>query len=52
VVSPETVAPGSRPVIITSLQGTSAEEGESARFQCRVTGDGKDQPFALNKCGT
>ncbi|KTF71343.1 hypothetical protein cypCar_00035221, partial [Cyprinus carpio] len=39
VVSPDTVAPVSPPVIITSLQDTSAEEGESARFQCRVSGD-------------
>lgn len=52
MVSPDTVAPVSPPVIITSLQGTSAEEGESARFQCRVTGDGKAQPFALNNCET
>lgn len=41
VVSPDTGAPLSPPVIISPIQHTSAAEGGSARFQCRVSGEGK-----------
>uniref|UniRef100_A0A8C2C167 Ig-like domain-containing protein n=1 Tax=Cyprinus carpio TaxID=7962 RepID=A0A8C2C167_CYPCA len=34
-----------------NVEDTSAEEGESARFQCRVSGDGKTQSCELNNCG-
>ncbi|MCI4378776.1 hypothetical protein PGIGA_G00219550 [Pangasianodon gigas] len=39
VVSPDTGAPLSPPVIISPIQHTSATEGGSARFQCRVSGE-------------
>lgn len=41
VVSPDTGAPLSPPVIISPIQHTSAPEGGSARLQCRVSGEGK-----------
>ncbi|KAF5903363.1 titin-like isoform X4, partial [Clarias magur] len=39
VVSPDTGAPLSPPVFISPIQHTSAAEGGSARFQCRVSGE-------------
>ncbi|KAL7882204.1 hypothetical protein AOLI_G00090530 [Acnodon oligacanthus] len=39
VVSPDTGAPLSPPVIISPIKNTSTKEGASARFQCRVTGE-------------
>ncbi|XP_051980649.1 titin-like, partial [Xyrauchen texanus] len=39
VVSPDTGAPLSPPVVISPIRNTSANEGESARFQCRVSGE-------------
>ncbi|XP_051566259.1 titin-like [Myxocyprinus asiaticus] len=39
VVSPDTGAPLSPPVVISPLRNTSANEGEFARFQCRVSGE-------------
>ncbi|KAK7169443.1 hypothetical protein R3I93_005419 [Phoxinus phoxinus] len=39
VVSPDTGAPLSPPVVITPIRNTSANEGQSARFQCRVSGE-------------
>ncbi|KAF7709182.1 hypothetical protein HF521_016032 [Silurus meridionalis] len=39
VVSPDTGAPLSPPVIISPIQHASATEGASARFQCRVSGE-------------
>lgn len=41
VVSPDSAAPIAPPVIISPISNTSAREGESAHFQCRVRGDGK-----------
>ena len=40
VVSPDSGAPLSPPVIISPIHNASAKEGESVRFQCRVSGDG------------
>lgn len=48
MVSPDTTAPVSPPVILTSLQDTSAEEGESAKFHCCVSGDGKAKQSIFN----
>ncbi|KAL0963720.1 hypothetical protein UPYG_G00309990 [Umbra pygmaea] len=39
VVSPDTGTPLSKPVLITPLRNTSVNEGQSARFQCRVSGE-------------
>uniref|UniRef100_A0A0S7EPU5 non-specific serine/threonine protein kinase n=2 Tax=Poeciliopsis prolifica TaxID=188132 RepID=A0A0S7EPU5_9TELE len=39
VVSPDSAAPITPPVIISPISNTSAREGESAHFQCRVRGD-------------
>nr|XP_023657555.1 titin-like isoform X5 [Paramormyrops kingsleyae] len=39
VISPDTGAPLSPPVIISPIYNTTANEGESAHFQCRVTGE-------------
>ncbi|KAJ8282395.1 hypothetical protein COCON_G00049140 [Conger conger] len=39
VISPDTGAPLSPPVIVSPIHNTSAREGESARFQCRVSGE-------------
>ncbi|CDQ62005.1 unnamed protein product [Oncorhynchus mykiss] len=39
VVSPDTGAPLSPPTIISPISNTSTTEGESARFQCKVTGE-------------
>ncbi|KAG5852575.1 hypothetical protein ANANG_G00063900 [Anguilla anguilla] len=39
VISPDTGAPLSPPVIVSPIYNTSAQEGESARFQCRVSGE-------------
>ncbi|MEQ2257861.1 hypothetical protein XENORESO_000001, partial [Xenotaenia resolanae] len=39
VVSPDSAAPIAPPVIISPISNTSAREGESAHFQCRVRGD-------------
>lgn len=41
VVSPDTGAPLSPPVVITPIRNTSVSEGQSARFQCRVSGEGE-----------
>ena len=40
VVSPDTGSPMSKPVIITPMNNTSVNEGEAARFQCRISGEG------------
>nr|XP_023862865.1 titin-like isoform X2 [Salvelinus alpinus] len=39
VVSPDTGSPLSKPVIITPMNNTSVNEGEAARFQCRISGE-------------
>ncbi|KAG7464081.1 hypothetical protein MATL_G00183490 [Megalops atlanticus] len=39
VISPDTGTPLSPPVIISPIYNTSTKEGESARFQCRVSGE-------------
>lgn len=41
VVSPDLVATVAPPVLISPTVSTSAREGQPARFQCRVHGDGK-----------
>lgn len=41
VVSPDSAATVAPPVVVSPITSTSAREGESARFQCRVRGDGK-----------
>ncbi|MCJ8732911.1 hypothetical protein PDJAM_G00216350 [Pangasius djambal] len=41
VVSPDVGVPLSPPVIISPMHDVSVEEGESARFQCHVSGEGK-----------
>lgn len=48
VVSPDTAAPVAPPVIISPIADTSAREGEPARFQCRVRGDGKIMLVFIN----
>ncbi|KAJ8255365.1 hypothetical protein GJAV_G00204050 [Gymnothorax javanicus] len=39
VISPDTGAPVSPPVMISPIYSTSATEGESARFQCHISGE-------------
>ncbi|KAL2081285.1 hypothetical protein ACEWY4_023138 [Coilia grayii] len=39
VVSPDSGAPVSPPVVISPIQSVKVKEGESVRFQCRVSGD-------------
>lgn len=41
VVSPDSAAPVAPPVAISPIASTSVREGEPARFQCRVHGDGE-----------
>jgi len=41
VVSPDSAATVAPPVVMTPISSTSAREGEPARFQCRVRGDGE-----------
>lgn len=41
VVSPDSAAPVAPPVVVSPIGSTSAREGEPARFQCRVRGNGK-----------
>lgn len=41
VVSPDLAAAVAPPVITSPISSTSANEGEPARFQCRVHGDGR-----------
>lgn len=43
VVSPDSAATVAPPVVITPISSTSIHEGEAARFQCRVRGDGEEQ---------
>ena len=40
VVSPDTGAPMTPPVVVSPISNASTKEGESARFQCRVSGEG------------
>lgn len=47
VVSPDSAAPVAPPVVISPIASTSAREGEPARFQCRVRGDGKKTKTSL-----
>lgn len=42
VVSPDSAATVAPPVVVSPISSTSACEGEPARFQCRVRGDGKN----------
>lgn len=49
VVSPDSAAPVAPPVVVLPIASTSAQEGEPARFQCRVRGDGKKLNVSL-KC--
>lgn len=49
VVSPDSAATVAPPVIISPIASTSAREGEPARFQCRVRGDGKKTKVSLEK---
>ncbi|KPP65928.1 Titin-like, partial [Scleropages formosus] len=39
VISPDTGTPLSPPVVLSPIYNTSVKEGESARFQCRVSGE-------------
>lgn len=48
VVSPDSAATVAPPVVISPITSTSASEGEPARFQCRVRGDGKNPAAAQN----
>lgn len=41
VVSPDLAAAVAPPVITSPISSTSANEGEPARFHCRVHGDGR-----------
>lgn len=49
VVSPDSAATVAPPVVITPISSTSALEGEAARFQCRVRGDGEEQEAKRSK---
>lgn len=42
VVSPDSAATVAPPVVISPISSTSVNEGEAARFQCRVRGDGEE----------
>lgn len=47
VVSPDSADTVAPPVVISPIASTSTHEGEPARFQCRVRGDGKKKKVSL-----